>query len=59
MLKGQAASVGLVQKWMKNHSFGFGIRMATAVGIQRSGKLKLGARREIRSLRTVLCAENI
>ncbi len=59
MPKRQAASVGLVQKWIVNHSFGFGIRMATVVGIQRSDNFKLGARQEIRSLRTVSCAKNI
>jgi hypothetical protein len=37
-------------KWIVNHLFGFGIRMAKRVGIQRSGKFKLGARRRIRSL---------
>jgi hypothetical protein len=48
--KGQAASVGLVQKCMMIHLFGFELSMATAVGTQRSGKFKMGARQEIRSL---------
>jgi hypothetical protein len=34
-------------------------KSATPVGIQRSGKFKMGVRREIRSLRTVSCAGNI
>jgi hypothetical protein len=41
MLKGQAALVWLVQRGIMNHSFDFGIRMATPAGIQWSGFLVL------------------
>jgi hypothetical protein len=64
MGKSQAVLLWLVQDgWTgimnHHHSFGFRVRMAAALGIQPTGKLKTAVCQEMQSLQTVSCARNI